>query len=87
MKWEIYFVGANKCTNYEPFEQMLQFRQNEAKKCILVKLVDIKCISDFEKFCKYYATIVKIFPYYTANNNVSVDIWNFYFIDLYLNTI
>lgn len=47
----------------------------------------MKHISDFENFCKCYVTIVNIFPYYTANNNVSVDIWNFYFIDLYLNII
>lgn len=66
---------------------MLKFRQNEAEKCILVKLSDMKHISEFEHFCRYYVTVVNIFPYYTANNNVSVDIWNFYFIDLYLNII
>ncbi|XP_050489266.1 poly(A) RNA polymerase, mitochondrial isoform X2 [Bombus huntii] len=51
---------------------MLKFRQNEAKKCILVRLSDMKHISDFERFCKYYVNIVNIFPYYTVNNNIFV---------------
>lgn len=62
-------VGADKHTNYIPFDQMLKFRQDEAQKCILVRLSDMKHISDFEKFCEYYVTVVNIFPYYTVNNN------------------
>lgn len=53
---------------------MFKFRQNEAKKCILVRLFDIKYISALKKFCEGYATIVNTFPYYAANDNVSVDI-------------
>ncbi|XP_033179883.1 poly(A) RNA polymerase, mitochondrial isoform X3 [Bombus impatiens] len=67
--YEIFQSSADKHINYEPFDQMLKFRQNEAKRCILVKLCDMKHISDFENFCKCYVTIVNIFPYYTANNN------------------
>lgn len=81
-----YFVGANEL-NYKSFEQMLKFRQNEARKSILVKLYNMNHIGQLEKFCEHYATIVNIFPYHTVNNNVSVDIRNFYFIDLYLNII
>ncbi|XP_071871157.1 mitochondrial poly(A) polymerase [Bombus fervidus] len=62
-------TGTDKLINYKPFEEMLQFRQNEAKKCILVRLHDMKYISDLESFCKCYATIVNIFPYRTVNDN------------------
>lgn len=50
---------------------MLKFRQDEASKCILVKISDIKYISDLENFCKCYVNIENIFPYYSANYNVS----------------
>ncbi|XP_043598405.1 poly(A) RNA polymerase, mitochondrial isoform X2 [Bombus pyrosoma] len=62
-------VGANNLTNYESFEQMFKFRQNEARKCILVKLSDMKYIDDLKHFCECYATIVNTFPYYTVNDN------------------
>ena len=61
-------VGAKKLENYKPFEQMLKFRQNEAKKCILVKVHTMKYISDLEKFCKHYANIVNILPYSVTDN-------------------
>lgn len=61
-------TGANKPMNYESFEQMINFRQNEARKCILIKIQDVRHINELEKFCSYYTNIVNIFPYCTANN-------------------
>ncbi|XP_060828042.1 poly(A) RNA polymerase, mitochondrial isoform X1 [Bombus pascuorum] len=62
-------TGTNKLKDYKPFNEILQFRQNEAKKSILIRLYDMRCISDLESFCKSYATIVNIFPYRTSNEN------------------
>ncbi|XP_060828043.1 poly(A) RNA polymerase, mitochondrial isoform X2 [Bombus pascuorum] len=71
-------TGTNKLKDYKPFNEILQFRQNEAKKSILIRLYDMRCISDLESFCKSYATIVNIFPYRTSNENVSDQMISLY---------
>ncbi|XP_043785667.1 poly(A) RNA polymerase, mitochondrial [Apis laboriosa] len=49
------------------FEQMLKFRQTQAKKSILVRVAE-NYINDLEKFCTKYVNIEKMFFYNTIND-------------------
>lgn len=67
------FIGGNMT-----FEQMLKFRQTQAKKSILVRVAE-NYVNDLEKFCTKYVNIEKMFFYNTINDRVSI-FCDFYFI-------
>lgn len=57
---------------------MLNFRQMQARKSILVRVAENN-IDDLKNFCTRYVNINKMFCYNTVNNKVSI-FCNFYFI-------
>lgn len=66
---------------------MLNFRQIQARKSILVRVAENN-INDLKNFCERYVNIKQMFCYNTVNNKVSI-FCNFYFIlvDLKITTL
>lgn len=64
---------------------MLNFRQMQARKSILVRVAENN-IDDLKNFCTRYVNINKMFCYNTVNNKVSI-FCNFYFILVNLKII
>ncbi|CAK9798902.1 Poly(A) RNA polymerase, mitochondrial [Anthophora plagiata] len=63
-------VHDKNSTKFTTFEQMVLFRQNQARKTALVMMDSINMTDDVERFCMSYGRVLNIFPYYTKANKV-----------------
>ncbi|CAL7933215.1 unnamed protein product [Xylocopa violacea] len=60
--------GTTSFENHKTFKEMIEFRQNQAKRSVLVKLNSFDRIPYVTKYISQFGNILNVFPYKTIQN-------------------